>query len=56
MYMWIHGGRGADIVSVDDESFGDFSEVRNHVRDVTMGDVVFYGGVKDFAVSVRGGG
>ena len=40
-------GRGADRdfsiinVSINDESFGDFSEVRHHVRDVNLGDVVF---------------
>ena len=29
--------------------FSDFSEVKYHVRDVTLGDVVFNGGVSDFA-------
>ena len=48
-------GRGADRdfsiinVSINDESFGDFSEVRHHVRDITLRDVVLCGVVKDFA-------
>ena len=33
--------------SFDNEPFGDFSEVRYHVTDVTMGDVIFF--VEDFA-------
>ena len=49
VYVWVHGGRGAESVSFDDESFGDFSEVGYHVRDVALGDVVFYEGVQDFA-------
>ena len=48
LYMWIKGGRGAESASFDNESFGGFSEVRYHVRDVTLGDV-FWGGVEDFA-------
>ena len=36
-------------VSFDNESFGDFSEVWFHVRDVTLGDVVACGGVWDLA-------
>ena len=41
-------GRGADGVSFNNELFGCFSEVRYQVRDVTLGDVVLCGGVKDF--------
>ena len=32
------GGRGAESVSFDDESFGDFSDGRYHVRDLTLVD------------------
>ena len=39
--------RGADGVSFNNESFSGFSEVRYHVRDVTLGDVVLCEGVKD---------
>ena len=42
-------GRGAGRVSFDENSFGDFSEVGGPVRDVTLGNVVFCGGVQDFA-------
>ena len=45
VYMWVRGERGAWIGSFDNESFGDFSEVGRHVRDVTLEDVVFCGGV-----------
>ena len=34
-------GREAENVSFDNESFGDFSEVRHHVSDVILGDVMF---------------
>ena len=40
-YVWVRGGSGAEGVSFNNESFGDSSEVRYHVRDVTLGDVVF---------------
>ena len=40
-------GRGAESVLFDDESFGDFNEIRYHIRDMTLGDVVFCGGVQD---------
>ena len=43
--MCVSGGRGAKSVSFDEESFGDFSEVGYHVRDLTLGDVMFCGGV-----------
>ena len=42
MLWWIsalsscRGGRGAESISFNNESFGDFSEVVNHVRDVTL--------------------
>ena len=42
-------GRGADGVSFNDESFDGFIEVRYHVRDVTLDDVVLCGGVKDLS-------
>ena len=44
--MWVKRGRGADD-SFKNESFGSFSEVRYHVRDVTLIDVVLCGVVKD---------
>ena len=47
LYLWVRSGRGAEGVSFNNESLGSFSEVRYHVRDVTLGDVVFCGGVKD---------
>ena len=37
MQMSVSGGRGAESVSFDDVSFGDFSEVRNHVTDFNLG-------------------
>ena len=37
----VSGGRGTESVSFDDESFIDFTEVGRHVKDVTLGDVVF---------------
>ena len=40
---------GAESVSFDDEWLGDFCEVERYVRDVTLGDLVFCEGVKDFA-------
>ena len=45
LYIWVRKGRGVEAVFFNNESFGDFSEVRYHVRDVTLGDVVFCGGV-----------
>ena len=33
------------LLSFVNESFGDFSKVGYHVRDVTLGDVMFCGGV-----------
>ena len=45
LYMLVRGGRGVKSVSFHNESFGDFSEVGYHVSDVTLGDVVFCGGV-----------
>ena len=35
LYLWVRRGRGAEGVSFYKESFGGFSEVRYHVRDVT---------------------
>ena len=40
LYMWVRRGREAKGVSFNNESFGDFSEVRYHVRDMTLGDVL----------------
>ena len=45
LYLWVRRGRGVEGVSFNNESFGDFSEVRYHVRDVTLGDVMLCGGV-----------
>ena len=45
VYVWVRWGRGAESVSFDNKSVSDFSEVDYHVRDVTFGEVVFYGGV-----------
>ena len=45
LYVWVRGGRGAESVFFNNESFDDSSQVRYHVRDVTLGDVVFCGGV-----------
>ena len=45
LYMWVRGGRRTENVYFNNELFGDFSDVRYHVRDVTLWDVVFYGGV-----------
>ena len=51
--MCVRGGRGAESVSFNNESFGDLSEVRYHVRDVTLGDVMFCGGVKHLLKHLR---
>ena len=41
--MWVSGGRGAEsVVSFDDVSFGDFSDVRRHVRDVVRSNSEFF--------------
>ena len=37
LYIKIRRGRGAESVSFNNESFGGFSEIKNHVRDVTLG-------------------
>ena len=34
--MWVRRGRGAESVSVNNESFDGFSEFRYHVMDVTL--------------------
>ena len=49
LYLWVTRGRGAEDVSFNQESFGGFSDVRYHVRDVTLGDVVLCGGVQHLA-------
>ena len=43
LQIWIRWRIGAESVSFDNESFGDFSEVRYHVRVMTLGYVVFCG-------------
>ena len=45
LYMWVRGGRRAETVTFNNETLGDFSEVGYHVKDVTLGDVMFSGGV-----------
>ena len=40
----IRGERGPKDVTFNNELFGDFSEVRYHARDVTLGVKVFCGG------------
>ena len=40
LYLWVSRGRVVDGVSFNNEQFGGFSEVRYHVRDVTLGDVM----------------
>ena len=45
--MWVRRGRGAEGVSFNNESFGGFSKLRYHVRDVTLGDVKLCGGVQE---------
>ena len=40
LYLWFRRGREAVCGSFNKESFGGFSEVRYHVRDVTLGDAV----------------
>ena len=37
LYLWARRGRGAEGSFFNNESFGSFSEVRYHVRDVTLG-------------------
>ena len=41
LYLLVSMGGGADGVSFSNELFGGFTEVCDHVRDVTLGDVVF---------------
>ena len=45
LYMWVRRGREVESVSFDNESFGDFCDVRYHVSEVTLEDVVFCGRV-----------
>ena len=49
LYLLVSRRRGADGVSFSNKLFGGFIEVRYHVRDVTLGDVVLCGGDKDLA-------
>ena len=47
LYLLVRRGRGAETgVSFNNESFSSFSEVRYHVRDVTLGDMVLCGDVR----------
>ena len=41
LYLMVSRGGGADSVSLSNELFGGFTEISDHVRDVTLGDVVF---------------
>ena len=41
LYLWVRKGRKAEGVSFNNKPFGGFNEVRYHVSDVTLGDVVF---------------
>ena len=43
VYVWVRGGRRPDSVSFDNELFGDFNEILYHVRDLSLGDVLFCG-------------
>ena len=45
LYMWVRRGRGAEGISFNNDSFRSFSEVRYHLRDVTLEDVAFGGDV-----------
>ena len=45
LYLLVSRGRRADGVSFSNELFGGFTEVSDHVRDVTLRDVVFCGGI-----------
>ena len=47
LYLWVRRGRRAEGISFNKESFDGFREVRYHVRDVTLGDVMLCGGVQD---------
>ena len=49
LYLWVRRGSGAKGVSFNNETFGGFSKVRYHVRDVTFGDMVLCEGVQDLA-------
>ena len=49
LYVWVRRGKGTESVSFNNKSVGDFSEVRYHVREVTLRDLVFCGGVWDLA-------
>ena len=43
LYVWVRGGKEAESVSFNNKSFGDFSEVRYHVKNMILGDVIFLG-------------
>ena len=53
VHILVKGRRRAESVSFDNESFGDSCEVGYHVRDVTLGGVLFCGGAYDFLGSTR---
>ena len=35
LYLWVRRGRGAEVISFNNELFDGFSEVRYHIRDVS---------------------
>ena len=41
LYLWVRRERGVKDVSFNNMSFGGFSQVRYHIRDVTLLDMVF---------------
>ena len=47
LYLWLRRGRGDEGVSFNNKSFGGFSEVRYHDRDVTLRDVMPCGYIED---------
>ena len=49
LYLWDRMRRGEEDVSFNNESFGGFSVIRYHVRNVTSRNVVLCGGVQDLA-------
>ena len=55
LYLLVSRGRGVDGVSFNNESFGSFSEVRYYARDVTLEDVVLFGGVELELAHAAGG-
>ena len=48
VYMWVSWVRGAVSIAFSNESLDHVGEVGRHVKDVTLGDVVFWEEVKGF--------